>query len=412
MGLSPGGARAFGKDVRGSTALLVALMMPVVLIVSLGAVQIQAVVTDRQRTQDIADAAALWGAQQLMVTSTGADERTIAFADAQLTGVRVNSTATVTAAVLDKSTMKVVIDTTRPSFFFNLMPLGGFQTHVESIAEGANQTPLCVLIVGPDANDDIHATGDSAIEGPECLIHSNHAVRADSKTRIVGKAVEASTTGSGPIRPAASAGAPPVDDPFASLSYNPPLACLTGSGLPNMAINSDKTLLADTPTAAVHQANIIVDKGATLTLGPGVHYFCGDLEVKGNSRLDGSAGVTLVFAKDAQVKWKDAGYINLNGSKTGAFAGFVLLLSRTETKDFHIDADAITNITGALYVPSARLVVDGSKKSGLASAWTVLAAEALNVNGGANLVINVDYSGSDVPVPGGVGNNRGTTHLR
>ena len=66
-------ARAQG----GGAAMITALAMPPILLVALGAVQLQALVTDRGRTQDVADSAALWGAQQLTVTPSGVTERTI-----------------------------------------------------------------------------------------------------------------------------------------------------------------------------------------------------------------------------------------------------------------------------------------------------------------------------------------------
>jgi hypothetical protein len=39
------------------------------------------------------------------------------------------------------------------------------------------------------------------------------------------------------------------------------------------------------------------------------------------------------------------------------------------------------------------------------SAWTVVVAKSLQLTGSPNLVINANYSGSSVPVPGGVGSN-------
>ena len=97
--------------------------------------------------------------------------------------------------------------------------------------------------------------------------------------------------------------------------------------------------------------------------------------------------------------------------KTGNLAGFVILSDRGNTKDFKIDSDPISDITGTIYVPNAKLQVDGSKKSGTSSAWTVLAAKAFEGKGGANLVINANYAGTDVPVPSGVGNRKGMAHI-
>jgi hypothetical protein len=392
----------------GGVAMMTALAMPPILLVALGAVQLQALVTDKGRTQDVADSAALWGAQQLTVTPSGVTERTISYAQAQLDKVKANATVTVAAEQIGKSNIKVTIDTERPSFFFNLLPAGGFRTHVESVAEGVSQTPLCVLIVGDGSGDELHMRNSSKLQGPQCMVHSNGSVMADGSALIQAQTVEASTTASGPISPTASTGAPPIDDPFGSLNYAFPAPCLTQNLLTDT--NPPATLPATTGPLSMHIVSYKVPDGATMTLAPGRHYFCGDLELGKGSILQGD-GVALIFWPGAKVKFKDAGSITLHGMKTGNLAGFVILTDRNYTSDFKIDSDSIADITGTIYVPGAKLQVDGSKKSGTGSAWTVLAAKAFEGKGGANLVINANYAGTDVPVPSGVGNRKGMSRI-
>lgn len=393
----------FRAATRGGAAILTALAAPPVLLVALGAIQLQSVVTDKQTTQDVADAAALWGAQQLTITKAGADQRTTAFADAQLDAVRANAEVTVTTTLLEGTAIKVAIDTHRPSFFMNLMPMGGFYTHAEAIAEGASISPLCVLIIGPSTGHDIHMKETSKLQGPACMVHSNHAVMADGSALIQADTVEAATTSSGPISPAPSTGAPVIADPFAALDYKYPLLPLC-TGIIDFDISG-------VLPAGVHPFNYRVKTGTTLTLAPGDHYFCGDLELKSSASLVGD-DVALIFRTGGDLKTKDGSNVDLNGRKSGALAGFVVLVDRNRTSDFEIDADPISNITGTIYSPNAKLIVNGSKKSGTGSAWTVLAAEEFEGQGGANLVINANYGGTDVPVPGGVGNKVGATRLK
>jgi hypothetical protein len=387
-------------------ALLTALALPPLLIVALGAIQLQVIVSDRQATQDVADSAALWGAQQLTVTSAGTDQRTMAFADAQLAAVKANATVNVQAAVLDKTTVKVTIDTERPSFFMNLLPAGGFTTHVVSIAEGASQSPLCVLVIGNGGSDDLYMNESSRLQAPACLVHGNKAVRANGSALIQGQVVEAGTTASGPISPAASTGAPAIADPFASLNLNFPGLCLL-SQLIDVDVKNSLTL-----APGLHQPNYRIKNGATMTLQRGEHYFCGDLEMKNKANLIGD-DVVLVFAAGTQRDWKDGGNVSLNGRKSGSLAGFVMMDSRNDSGLFKLNSDPISNVTGAIYVPNAALEVDGSKQAGTNSAWTVVAAKAFIGRNAANLVINANYGATDVPVPGGVGNKMtGSTHLK
>jgi Flp pilus assembly protein TadG len=385
------------RSTHGGVALMAAVLIPVLIFAGMGAVELNQVLSDKQKTQDVADAAALLGAQQLNVAPVGADSRTQAFALAQLDTVASHADVTVTATVVDQGTMKVAIDTHRDSFFINLFPPGGFFTHAEATATGASLTPLCVLITGPGASDHIHVTGQATISAPACLAHSNHAVFVDNGAADNAAATEAGTTASGNIQPAAKVGAPPVQDPFASLSIG--AMCL--NGVFQKTYTSSQTIAAQD-----FCGGLTVKNGATLTLGPGVYNFGDDLDIEEAGSLNGSAGVVLIFHNGAKIDWGHASKVDLNGAKSGPYAGLVVIADRFYTQDFHIQSDPITNITGTIYVPNAKLVVDGSGGAGNVSAWTVLASKAFDLTGAQTLTINANYMGTDVPVPQGVGNRR------
>ncbi len=46
-----------------------------------------------------------------------------------------------------------------------------------------------------------------------------------------------------------------------------------------------------------------------------------------------------------------------------------------------------------------------------ASAWTVIVAKSLKLDGNPTLVLNTDYASTDVPVPDGVGASRHNSRL-
>jgi hypothetical protein len=387
--------------------VLTALALPPILLVGLGAVQLQSVYSDKAETQDIADAAALWGAQQLTVTPTGVDQRTIAWADAQLGRIKANATASITAEVVGPRLIKVSIDTNRPSFFMNMFPAGGFQTHVESTAEGLAQSPLCVLTTGDSGGDDVKISNSARLLAPDCLVHSNQNVTVSGGGAIQADQVEAVGGASGPITPTASTGAPSIPDPFAGLPTNTALKCLLGNLLPIISIENGGTFPLP---AGVHQFDLELKNGSTLQLSPGDHWFCGDVKLKSNSKMVGD-DVVLIFDPDAGIDWKESSNISLNGRKSGAYAGSVVVDSRQHSGEFYMNADGISNITGTIYVPSATLKVDGSKVAGSSSAWTVVTAKRFEAINGANLMINDGYASSPVPVPSGVGPRGGGTRL-
>ena len=57
--------------------------------------------------------------------------------------------------------------------------------------------------------------------------------------------------------------------------------------------------------------------------------------------------------------------------------------------------------------PNAILNVSGTKKSNQSVPWTVITGRNLQVTGGANLVINSNFTGLSIPVPAGAGPRAG-----
>jgi Flp pilus assembly protein TadG len=388
------------RDRAGGVAVIFAMMIPIIAVLGLGAVELSQVQSDRSMTQDVADATALWGARQLSVAPTGADQRTQEYAKAQLDKVAAHADVTVAANIVDEATIKVTVDTYRMSFFGNLLPAGGFRTHVEATAMTMGKSPLCVLIMGPTAGDDLHLTGGSQLQAP-CLVHGNQNLTVDGAAALIATESEAGAIASGPITPSANMGAPAITDPFTALNTSFPTNCTQSPGSNNVNITANQTL-----PAGVHCGAMTVVGNTVLTLGPGEHYFGGDLTLKGGAQIAGT-DVVMIFARGVTLDFKGASSISLVGRQTGPLAGFVLIDDRADTGTFNLQSDPFVNVTGAIYVPNATLNIQGSQKAGQASDWTVIAADAMTMTGSPNLVINTNYTGSTVPVPIGVGPAKG-----
>ena len=205
----------------------------------------------------------------------------------------------------------------------------------------------------------------------------------------------------GPIVNTADLLAPNVKDPFASLNVNPS-SC---SGATSRSITSNTALPPGT------YGSVSISATSAVTLSAGEYYFCGTLSISGNSTVTGT-DVVLVFDKGATLSFGGAkSTLSLSGRQSGPLAGFVLIADRGYTGSFTLQSDDITALTGTVYVPTATLAVQGTAKSGATSPWTVIAAENLTINGGAQLVVNANYSISPVPVPVGVGNQRQNVQL-
>ena len=72
-------------------------------------------------------------------------------------------------------------------------------------------------------------------------------------------------------------------------------------------------------------------------------------------------------------------------------------------REHKILSDNARLLLGTIYMPQGRLIIDASKPIADKSAYTVLVVRRIDLHAGPNLVLNSDYSATDVPVPKGVG---------
>lgn len=374
-------------------ALLFALALPALALVTVASVQIAYVVNVRSAAQDVADSAALVGAQQMSVSPAGATLRARSWATAQLAARASQSTFRVAASFVGEHDMKVAIDSYTPSFFGDLLPKGGFRSHAEATAEQQAQTPLCVLVHG--APGDLLRLGDSAQINGRCLMHSDGDVQAQNTSSVAATRVEATGAATGAITPTAFTGAPRIEDPFTSvpISYPP----CTGASPVFIDHNQNVVL-----PAGMHDGDVTVFVNSIVTLAPGEHYFCGKFTISVNSNVFGD-DVVLIFDKQASYVPQTNAILGLSGRRSGPLAGFVWIVAPDNTDSFTMSTNSIQRITGVIYSPKADLKITGDRPAAQASDWTVVATRKLEVSGNADLQINTNYQGSPVPAPPGVG---------
>jgi Flp pilus assembly protein TadG len=393
----------FLRDARGGTAVIFALGAPALALLACGAIDLAGVNSDRTAMQDASDATALAMAKQLgIATAAGITARAQDYAVGQLPQIATRDGITVTTTIAaDNSSVTVAIDGTRQSFFGNLLPPGGWKMHAQATASTLGELPLCVLSSGTSGTDNLLVQNSSLLTAANCLVQSDQNIAADGGAKLTAGLAQAVGTASGPITPSPQAGSPAISDPFASLNIPPPspLACLLSGVL-------DLTQALITPGPGCHPGDITIGQGQTMQLVSGTYYFKGGtLTIKDNAVLKG-ANVTLIFDKDATFNFTDTSSIDLTGAQTGSYAGFVILTTRDNTNAFSISSDNARRLEGAVYIPSATLNVTGTSNNVAdQSAWTVVVAKSLQLQGSPNLVINANYASSNVPVPAGAGNN-------
>jgi Flp pilus assembly protein TadG len=390
------------SDAAGGAAIIFAVAAPAMGLLACGAIDLASVNGDRSAMQDAADATALAMAKQLGVaTAAGISARAVDYADAQLGPIATNDTVRVTTSFgANNASVTVAITGKRPSFFANMLPPGGWSISTSATASTLGRLPLCVLSSGAGSPSSLLVQNQSLLTAAGCLVQSNGDIQVGSGGQLTAGLAQASGAASGPITPAPQTGAPAISDPFATMSMTPPL----------LGLCSPLDLVYDVGvnflSPGTHCGNITVRKGATVILLPGEHYFTqGDLVMDDNSTLSGS-NVVLVFNTGSSFQFNDTSTITLAGRQSGTYAGFVVATTRANTSTFSISSTSARKLEGTIYVPSSTLQITGTAdKVEDQSAWTVIVAEAIDMVGSPNLVVNANYAASTVPVPAGVGAN-------
>lgn len=418
------GVNAFARDRRGGIAATFALALPVIVVIAVGAIELSSLSADRAAMQAAADNAALAAAKELSVSSADAVvERSKAFLVSQLSDDLPEYKMTPSASVSsDPATVTVELVANRPSFFVNLLPPGGFTLRVKSVAASMGAAPLCVLSHGVDkaligvdlklvkvkAGDNgpgLFLQDSSRMEAPACLVQSNDDLTVNPGAKLVAAVARAGGLAKGNITPAGESSAPAISDPFSDYDLSIPETCPKNSG-PKVKISGSETL-----PAGVHCGGLELNDVAVLTLAPGEHYFVGDVKVKDEAQFTGK-DVVLVFDKQSKFEFSGNSKISLEGRKTGKLAGFVVITTRENTHDFKLNSSRIKEMLGTIYIPEARLIIEGKDKVAEESDWTVIIAKQVNLKGSPSLVVNANYATSNVPVPIGVGPNKGAQLVR
>lgn len=395
------------KNGDGGMAVTLAVALPVLAFVAVGALDFTDATVDRRHMQAVADQAALAAATQLAIDSSSATaQRAQSFAQSQLNGLVNDWTTTVTSQIVNSGTaVQVAISATRPALLQNMLPSGGWNVSVNAVAQTEGKMPLCALgtskigLLGAVIN----LSQSAQITAPDCLMQSDQDIAAQNSAQITAGAVQAVGHATGSISPAPLTGAAPMADPFASINVNVPSLCTDL----NLTFTSGTQYLAP----GVHCGLIVVNNDATLILQPGEHYFFAAILTLDNHAVLQGSDVVLVFDQTSSFSFKHNSDIELEGRRSGPLAGFVIATTRDNILTFDISTTSAHKLLGVVYIPKGRLSITGNNKVAEASSWTVIVANAMTISGGANLTLNANYAGATVPVPTGVGVTGSRTYL-
>jgi Flp pilus assembly protein TadG len=400
----------FLGNCRGGTALAFALGVPA-LMAAVGVASDYATMTlKRAELQAAADAGALAGAKEMALAQAGprtAEEVAQSYAKTQLASREENLTILVK---VDKASGLVnvrVVEEWTPIFSEYI---GADMTPVSASATAklTGSANICVLTLHASADRAFALDTGASISAPDCGLYSNSTsekgMKFSGNTKITSNLV-CSAGGvdytPGHVDPEPTTDCPQIADPLAGRPPPSVGACVNVA----MPIKVNSMLRPGHYCSGIK----IVGKG-NVTFEPGDYIVeGGEFLIAGQGAVIGHDVGFYLKGPDAVLKFAGNSVVEFSGRSEGNMAGMVFFEDRDAPlgREHRIATLLTRELTGTIYLPRGRLLIDPKAKVGDQSAYTAIIAYTLELRDGPELMLNADYGASAVPVPAGLNLNRG-----
>ena len=403
------------KETDGTTAIIFALMLPVLLLVGGIAIDQSSIQDQRSRIQSIADDGALYAVREMEITRN--DEHRIR----EVALAYVNSFQGISDLQADvqidlpNKTVDMTVSATPTTYFAT--PLGMISTlKAQSKAKLVGQAGnTCLIALDEESEFSLALNQRSKLTARDCALYANstsaESLKVLPRARIVVSNVFlvggyiGSLAG---ISATPVTDAPPITDPLAGRAapvYN-------GCDHLELKVTTDTTL-----EPGVYCGGLEIS-GAHVTLDPGVYIIeNGTLSVNNDGWIVGDGVGFYLTGFNAKLNFDEDSHIDLTAPRSGALTGLLFFADVDNPKTLRsrgrgapplreghvIRSNDARRLVGTIYLPDDKLVVDGETPVADESEYTVIVARSFELYNGPNLVIQTDYEASEVPVPDGVG---------
>lgn len=408
--------RRFGRDRRGGVAVLLAMsLVPLVSTVAI-TVDLSTWYAARERYQAAADGAALASARELRIANAS-PQHISRVAEGYVNGsLATEGERPAVSASVSPARNAVQVDVTgQVSPIFTRILTDRLQTvSVRAVARVSGTLPVCAIGLDPAMEKTLHLDRSARLTADRCAVYSNsrHAqglrVDADAAVRAGLICSAGGRFGRGTsFEPQPLTDCPPMPDPLEA--RQPPAVGYCDPAAPGRRVTTNETLSPGLYCGGLH-----VTDGASVTLLSGVYIIAnGPFRVDKNARVTGRH-TSFYFTGDAAlIDFRSDSEISLTAARDGSLAGLLFFEDPRAPLDrnFKITSDNARMLLGTIYLPRGQLFVDARRPVADLSAYTVIVARRLKLSEGPNLVLNTDYSATDIPVPKGVGPGTGQISL-
>ena len=396
---------AFLSDRSGNTTVIFAGVITALLAAAGTTIEYTRLLNHKSKLQTAADAAAIAGANEMYIAQ--ADGSRVEAVVKSIVDAKFDSSDVTAETKSDyrNGTVNVTLSETVALAFAGVLGVSESAVAVTAEAKVVGSGRICVIGLESKSAGTISLEHYAVMEASECSVFSNSknnaGLKAKGGSRLYSELTCSSggTAGShGNFKPQPLTDCPPIPDPLASRPPPSVGACSYN----NLTIEKGVHVLI----GGTYCGGLRISGSASVTLKPGIYVMKnGPLDVSGSAQLRGKysgfyfvgSKATLSFARDTT--------IDLSAPKTGSLAGLLFFQDQNAKagEKFHITSNNARNLLGTIYLPKGRLYIDADADIARQSAYTAVVAYKIELSEGPVLHLNTDYSGTDIPVPPGVG---------
>jgi Flp pilus assembly protein TadG len=338
----------FAREDGGSTAVIFALALVMLLGAAGVAIDIARGVNMRAKMQDALDAAVLVGARANSDTDAQVAAATKLF-DANFAGKSVKNVSATFTPTIDgelSGTATAQLDTTLAGV------LGIKQLTIKTVAKAVGGAPFCILVLNPKASQALLVNSGAEVDAPDCELHvkstGSPAAIFNSGSDISTKHLCISGTNiidNGGTHPNLDTGCSTSGDPFAGKLSEPHSSSCTYR---NLNFNGGNVTL----NPGVYCGWINFNNRPNVRFRPGV-YVIKDGGWNVNGGTWSGSGVTFYFADESKIQFNSGVAVSISAPTSGTYKDLVMFeksgLSRSQ---MIFDDSRNMNLEGIIYLPS------------------------------------------------------------
>ena len=452
--------RAVSKRIRafllrqngGNVAVIFSLVAPVILLGMGATIDYTSAISGKRNLQTIADSAALGGAQatRLGNSTTSSVSQTVAnILASNARGLNISSSTSVGA---NMSSVTVSLTQDVPTRFGGIVGVPSVRLAATATAKISGGAPLCAASLATSdppllsipkpaldtkgqlalaalaldvlllPNPGILMIKGAKLTAPNCIVSTNlakpYSISVYDSSKLSAGTIQSGGGYKGTVGVNFSA-TPGTDMPAAA----DPLANLPAPTVPSGCTYTGMIVAGGAPALSpgVYCGGLHITGGASVTLLPGIYIIKnGSLIVDMGSTVTGT-GVGFYLTATPPFGWltfpniylgSDT-HISISAPTSGAMAGVLFFEDRSlPAGALHsILSNDARNLLGTFYLSRGFLGVAATSPVADKSAYTIIVANAILLYGGPELILNTNYSATNVPVPAGVGAKNGTISL-